>query len=157
MVGRRRGQRPRAIPNSPLSLKDVVVEREGQRLTLQLETGEDPRLKHGDPQWALSWVEVPTIPAAVDWSGVDPATATAMATDPIPSRPSADHVKKVRERLARAIPRPQCEIDFDEPWHLLIGTILSAQSTDRTVNTVTPLLFEKWPTPEALATAPRKS
>ncbi len=76
-----------------------------------------------------------------------------MATEPAPSRPSPDHVKKVRERLAKAIPDPQCEIDFEEPWHLLIGTILSAQSTDRMVNSVTPKLFARWPTPAALGDA----
>lgn len=53
------------------------------------------------------------------------------------------------------IPEPRCELVHRDPWTLLIATILSAQSTDRTVNTVTPVLFEKWPTPLALATAPR--
>ncbi|MFO1076368.1 MAG: endonuclease III [Planctomycetota bacterium] len=58
-------------------------------------------------------------------------------------------------RLAAAIPRPECELDHKDAWTLLVATILSAQSTDRTVNTVTPVLFEKWPTPTALAAAPR--
>ncbi len=55
-----------------------------------------------------------------------------------------------------AIPSPRCELDHKDPWTLLVATILSAQSTDRTVNTVTPLLFQKWPTPQALAAAPRE-
>ncbi|MCA8951747.1 MAG: endonuclease III [Planctomycetes bacterium] len=59
-------------------------------------------------------------------------------------------------RLTAAIPKPRCELDHKDAWTLLIATILSAQSTDRTVNTVTPLLFEKFPTPEALAAAPRE-
>lgn len=63
---------------------------------------------------------------------------------------------EVAARLATAIPQPRCELDHRDPWTLLIATILSAQSTDRTVNSVTPLLFSKWPTPEALATAPRE-
>lgn len=54
------------------------------------------------------------------------------------------------------MPEPRCELDHSDPWTLLIATILSAQSTDRTVNTVTPLLFQKWPTPQALAAAPRE-
>lgn len=69
-----------------------------------------------------------------------------------PAAPALD----VAARLAVAIPQPRCELDHRDPWTLLIATILSAQSTDRTVNSVTPLLFEKWPTPEALAAAPRE-
>ena len=60
------------------------------------------------------------------------------------------------QRLAVAIPEPRCELEHKDAWTLLIATILSAQSTDRTVNTVTPLLFEKWPAPEALASARRE-
>ena len=59
-------------------------------------------------------------------------------------------------RLIEEIPAPKCELDHVDGWTLLIATILSAQSTDRTVNTVTPTLFAKWPTPEALASAPRE-
>jgi endonuclease-3 len=59
-------------------------------------------------------------------------------------------------RLLVAIPEPRCELDHRDPWTLLVATILSAQSTDRTVNAVTPVLFGKWPTPQALAAAPRE-
>jgi endonuclease-3 len=59
----------------------------------------------------------------------------------------------VLARFERAIPRPHVELAFQEPWQLLVATILSAQSTDRTVNRITPLLFERWPTPAALAAA----
>lgn len=59
-------------------------------------------------------------------------------------------------RLGEAIPTPRCELDHKDPWTLLVATILSAQSTDRLVNTVTPVLFDKWPTPAALAAAPRE-
>jgi endonuclease-3 len=72
-----------------------------------------------------------------------------------PDGPPAD-AAEVHRRLALAIPQPRCELDHQNPWQLLIATILSAQSTDRTVNTVTPVLFQKWPTPEALAAAPRE-
>ena len=64
-------------------------------------------------------------------------------------------VDAVLERLSAAIPEPYCELDFTSPWTLLIATILSAQSTDKTINSVTPGLFAKWPTPAALAAAPR--
>src|SRR5580700_11045136 len=45
------------------------------------------------------------------------------------------------------------ELDHDGPFQLLVATILSAQSTDKMVNSVTPGLFARWPTPEALAAA----
>lgn len=57
-------------------------------------------------------------------------------------------------RLATAIPTPRCELDHTDAFTLLIATILSAQSTDKTVNSVTPELFRRWPTPAALAAAP---
>jgi endonuclease-3 len=57
------------------------------------------------------------------------------------------------ERLSQAIPRPHVELAFEHPWQLLIAVILSAQSTDRRVNQVTPALFGRWPTPRALAAA----
>ena len=82
-----------------------------------------------------------------------------MATrKPAPAQPPAGPAPDTAELLHRlevAIPEPKCELDHRDAWTLLVATILSAQSTDRTVNTVTPVLFEKWPNPEALASAPR--
>ena len=80
-----------------------------------------------------------------------PPAASASA----PGGPSAD-VGAVLRVLGEAIPQPECELDHRDAWTLLIATILSAQSTDRTVNTVTPVLFAKWPTPALLAAAPRE-
>ncbi len=51
------------------------------------------------------------------------------------------------------MPEPRVELAFETPWQLLVATILSAQSTDRTINRVTPDLFRRWPTPEALGRA----
>jgi len=62
----------------------------------------------------------------------------------------------IRRRLARAIPHPKCELDHESPWQLLIATILSAQSTDRNINKVTPELFRRWPSPAALGAADRE-
>jgi endonuclease-3 len=45
------------------------------------------------------------------------------------------------------------QLDFTTPFELLTATILSAQSTDKRVNMVTPALFAKYPTPEALSVA----
>ncbi|MGE3173662.1 MAG: endonuclease III [Planctomycetota bacterium] len=79
--------------------------------------------------------------------------AAAPATKPVGAGAC---VRELLQRLTAAIPDPRCELDHDSPWTLLIATILSAQSTDRTVNTVTPELFRRWPTPAALAAAPRE-
>jgi endonuclease-3 len=46
-----------------------------------------------------------------------------------------------------------CELDFQNPYQLLVATILSAQSTDRRVNMVTPSVFARYPSPAALAEA----
>jgi endonuclease III len=64
----------------------------------------------------------------------------------------ADPVE-VHERLTAAIPKPRIELDHQNAWQLLIATILSAQSTDRMINRVTPELFKRWPTPRALGEA----
>ena len=61
---------------------------------------------------------------------------------------------QVRACLERAIPEPRIELDHADGWTLLVATILSAQSTDQTVNRVTPDLFDRWPTAEELAEAP---
>jgi endonuclease-3 len=55
--------------------------------------------------------------------------------------------------LEREYPDATCELDFQSPWQLLVATILSAQSTDKMVNTVTPTLFARYPTPADLAQA----
>jgi endonuclease-3 len=50
-------------------------------------------------------------------------------------------------------PDAHCELDFTTPLELLVATILSAQSTDKRVNMVTPTLFAKYPDAEAYASA----
>ena len=46
-----------------------------------------------------------------------------------------------------------CELDHRSAFELVVATVLSAQSTDVMVNQVTPDLFRRWPTPEALSLA----
>jgi endonuclease-3 len=52
-----------------------------------------------------------------------------------------------------AYPDAACALDYRNPFELLCATILSAQCTDARVNLVTPVLFARYPTPEALARA----
>ena len=56
------------------------------------------------------------------------------------------------ERLKQVYPE-ECELDFTNPFELLIATILSAQSTDKTVNRITPEIRKRWPGPAELAGA----
>jgi endonuclease-3 len=72
------------------------------------------------------------------------------------SRPRHGDPNQLLERIQKAIPDPHVELHFDDPWQLLVAVILSAQSTDRMVNLVTPEIFRRWPTPEALAAAPQE-
>jgi endonuclease-3 len=62
--------------------------------------------------------------------------------------------RRILEKLHKLYPEADCALGHNDPWQLLIATILSAQSTDETVNKVTPRLFERFPTPTALAAAP---
>jgi len=60
---------------------------------------------------------------------------------------------EVFARLQREYPDAHCELDHENAYQLLAATILSAQCTDKRVNEVTPALFERYPTPVALANA----
>lgn len=71
-------------------------------------------------------------------------------------RTAKGRARVVADRLAQehpGTPASLCELDFAEPFQLLVATILSAQTTDARVNATTPALFERFPTPEALAEA----
>ena len=57
------------------------------------------------------------------------------------------------DRLLALYPDAHCELDFRTPFELLVATILSAQCTDKRVNMVTPVLFSRYATVEALAAA----
>ncbi len=62
-------------------------------------------------------------------------------------------VRAVLTALARCYPDARCALRYRNPFELLVATILSAQSTDSTVNKVTPRLFSRFPDPQALAAA----
>ena len=61
--------------------------------------------------------------------------------------------RKINRMLADLYPDAHCELDFSTPLELLVATILSAQSTDKRVNMVTPTLFARYPDAQAYATA----
>jgi endonuclease III len=61
--------------------------------------------------------------------------------------------RRMNRILAETYPDAHCELDFQNPFQLLVATVLSAQTTDVRVNLTTPALFAKYPTPEDLAAA----
>lgn len=65
-----------------------------------------------------------------------------------------ERTEKLIQMLEREYPSAKTGLAFETPFQLLVATVLSAQTTDVTVNKITPSLFAKYPTPQALASAP---
>lgn len=63
--------------------------------------------------------------------------------------------RTINRILAQTYPDAHCELDFGNPLELLVATILSAQSTDKRVNSITPILFARYPDAAAYAGADR--
>lgn len=63
------------------------------------------------------------------------------------------HALATLDRLEKTYPEAHCALTHQNPWQLLIATILSAQCTDVRVNQVTPALFKRFPDPNSLAAA----
>jgi endonuclease-3 len=63
--------------------------------------------------------------------------------------------RRINRELAELYPDAHCELDYTNPLELLAATILSAQTTDRGVNLVTPVLFAKYRTAADYAAADR--
>ena len=64
-----------------------------------------------------------------------------------------ERYRGILDWFARNQPLAQTELRYGSPFQLLVAVMLSAQCTDRRVNLATPALFERFPTPEALASA----
>lgn len=62
-------------------------------------------------------------------------------------------VLTILKLLDRIYPNAGCALNYQTPFQLLIAVVLSAQTTDKSVNNVTPLLFEQYPDPSSLAAA----
>ncbi|HKO15400.1 MAG TPA: endonuclease III [Gemmatimonadaceae bacterium] len=87
-----------------------------------------------------------TIPAASRKERSRSATRPA-------KRPAQERAPEIYSRLQQAYPDARCALDFQNPYQLLVATILSAQCTDKRVNMVTPALFARYPDAESLAAA----
>lgn len=60
----------------------------------------------------------------------------------------------ISQKLEEMYPNAHCELNYNTIYQLLVAVILSAQTTDNSVNKITPKLFEKFPTPDLMAKAP---
>jgi endonuclease III len=77
-------------------------------------------------------------------------------TAPPPSRTAlVRRARKIDRELAKLYPDVHTELNFSSPLELLVATILSAQTTDKQVNLVTPTLFARYPTAADYAGADR--
>lgn len=64
-----------------------------------------------------------------------------------------ERLRKVLALIAEMFPKARGELDWESPFQLLIAVILSAQTTDKAVNKITPALWAKYPEIEDLASA----
>ncbi len=60
---------------------------------------------------------------------------------------------EIVDQIEKIFPQAQCELHHETPFQLLVAVVLSAQTTDASVNKVTPALFERFPTSKELAEA----
>ncbi|TQJ75475.1 DNA-(apurinic or apyrimidinic site) lyase /endonuclease III [Streptomyces sp. SLBN-31] len=103
--------------------------------------------------------------AAVKKATVAPKKASAAvkgapAAKPVAAPPKGEsqtvlvrRARRINRELAEVYPYAHPELDFENPFQLVVATVLSAQTTDLRVNQTTPALFAKYPTPEDLAAA----
>lgn len=80
------------------------------------------------------------------------------AKKPKPAKPESRlamvrRARRINRELAEIYPYAHPELDFRNPFELLVATVLSAQTTDLRVNQTTPALFAAYPTPEDMAAA----
>ncbi|MER6165083.1 endonuclease III [Streptomyces violaceorubidus] len=92
--------------------------------------------------------------AAAAVKGVAPAKTVAPKPPRGESRTAlVRRARRIDRELAEVYPYAHPELDFENPFQLVVATVLSAQTTDLRVNQTTPALFAKYPTPEDLAAA----
>ena len=70
-----------------------------------------------------------------------------------PTTAERGHARSVLNRLAIRYPTIRTALDYQDPFQLLVSTVISAQTTDENVNRATPELFRRWPSAEDLAEA----
>lgn len=64
-----------------------------------------------------------------------------------------ERFRKVVEYFQEVLPEPETELEYTDPYELIVAVILSAQCTDKRVNLITPDFLRRFPTPESLASS----
>ena len=65
----------------------------------------------------------------------------------------SENIKEILDRLEAQYPEAECALDHQNVFQLIVAVALSAQTTDKSVNQVTPDLFAKYPDAVSLAAA----
>ncbi|TFE55215.1 endonuclease III [Streptomyces sp. ICN441] len=86
-------------------------------------------------------------------SGTAVRARAAQAARPESRLAMVRRARRINRELADVYPYAHPELDFRNPFELLVATVLSAQTTDLRVNQTTPALFARYPTPEDMAAA----
>ena len=63
------------------------------------------------------------------------------------------NANEILDEMEKLYPNAECELKHETPFQLLVAVVLSAQTTDESVNKVTPALFAAYPTSKAMAQA----
>ncbi|MXZ06639.1 MAG: endonuclease III [Acidimicrobiia bacterium] len=71
----------------------------------------------------------------------------------VPTPKERGYARRIMNRLEARYPEIRTALNYENPFQLLVSTVISAQTTDENVNRATPELFARWPTPDDLATA----
>jgi endonuclease III len=96
------------------------------------------------------------VPRKVTRKVLPPPAPTETATPAGETRTSlVRRARRIDRVLGETYPDAKCELDFDNPFELLVVTVLSAQTTDKRVNGVRPTLFAAYPDATAMAGADR--
>ncbi|MCN9241788.1 endonuclease III [Streptomyces sp. RY43-2] len=99
-------------------------------------------------------VEAVATDATVTVKGAAPAKTVTVKPLRDESRTAlVRRARRINRELAELYPYAHPELDFENPFELIVATVLSAQTTDLRVNQTTPGLFARYPTPEDLAAA----
>ncbi|WP_299530213.1 endonuclease III [uncultured Streptomyces sp.] len=86
-------------------------------------------------------------------TGAAGAAAAGRGAKPESHLAMVRRARRINRELAEVYPYAHPELDFRNPFELLVATVLSAQTTDLRVNQTTPALFAAFPTPEDMAAA----
>lgn len=70
-----------------------------------------------------------------------------------PSPAAKRRARSILQLLKERYPEIGTALEYRDPWQLLVATVMSAQTTDENVNRITPILFERFPSPADMAIA----